>query len=281
MSTITAQAEPFAQWHGPLGFLLTMKAEFKRSLIFMRRYPLATAGSFIISFIMIWGIFIAGAEVVGGGSLEAAADKVIGFLVWSFTMSTVGVLVSAAQGGAQTGVLEQICLSPTGIRTNFLARAVCSMIAQLFYVIVLLVALMLITPLSLHQNVPVWSCLLVLVMTLASLLGLGLIFSGLALMWKRIGQLTILVRIMLLLIVLPSYEQYGPTIAKAVKTFPMAHGVMLLRRLMVQGATLMEIIESGDMFILTANSAVWLLIGLSVFTLMETWSRVKGTLGIY
>lgn len=230
---------------------------------------------------MIWGIFIAGAEVVGGGSLEAAADKVIGFLVWSFTMSTVGVLVSAAQGGAQTGVLEQICLSPTGIRTNFLARAVCSMIAQLFYVIVLLVALMLITPLSLHQNVPVWSCLLVLVMTLASLLGLGLIFSGLALMWKRIGQLTILVRIMLLLIVLPSYEQYGPTIAKAVKTFPMAHGVMLLRRLMVQGATLMEIIESGDMFILTANSAVWLLIGLSVFTLMETWSRVKGTLGIY
>lgn len=123
----------------------------------------------------------------------------------------------------------------------------------------------------------------ILLFTIAGFYGLGLLFGGLALLYKRIGPVTLLVRGALLFVtgaIIPVNEFPG-FFQGVAKLCPMTQGLIMLRKVTVKGDSLWVLIQNGDMLILIINSLIYLILGLATFKIMENLSRYRGVIGLY
>jgi ABC-2 type transport system permease protein len=205
-------------------------AEFWRSLLFLRRYPLELLGAVVTLSLLFYLLFLGARFLAGpgaefGGRLEAV---LVGYLLWTFTLSAYSSLSFGLMEEAQTGTLEQVFLTPYGPIPLFLVRNLAGLLSQ--GLMVFLVALTLMTLTGARLAFAPGVVLPFLVVLLGGY-GLGFAMASLALLCKRVGQLLGLSQFLLLFLLQAPGK--GPFLL-----LPLAPGAALAREMLAKGTPL-------------------------------------------
>jgi len=282
-----------------MSFILVMKAELVRTFIVMRRYWFRTVTGLIMGYgmmlVLIMGFMVSRDQVTETmsnkfGDPAQATNFVLGFIIGMFAFGIVGMFTQGIQSMAGTGVLEQLCLSPHGLVTNFLARSTVSAVQAILSSSVLVWMVTATVGGTLHFDpiaVPVLLCL-----TFINLMGFGFMMGGLVLVFKQVGQVAILIRMGLFGLAIFATEEIlnkGIFFASLIHILPIADASILLKWTLIENqgivgddmSNFVSVFQRPSMFYLVVNCAVWLALGVAVFRFMENWSRSKGTLGTY
>jgi ABC-2 type transport system permease protein len=137
---------------------------------------------------------------------------------------------------------------------------------------VVIVPIMATTGRWLHFDVP--SVAVVLVLTMAGVVGLGLVMGGLALVFKRMQTLGGFLGLAFLPLVAAPVDRFP-----LLKLLPVAHGNTLLRGVLVQRRSVFG--RPLELAILLAVSTAYLALGVAVFRVMERQARERALLGQY
>lgn len=277
-----------------IGFFLIMKAEIVRAWIITRRYWFRTITGMIIGYGMLM-VLVAG-FLYSQPAIEnrinqlddptRATNYILGFIIGVFAFGIVGMFSQGIQEMAQTGVLEQLCLSPYGLVTNFLARAVVASVSVIFYSAIMVYLVVISVGGKLYFD-PV-AVIVLLTLSFVNLIGFGFLIGGLVLVFKQIGQLTILLRMALFALALFAREEFlqkGWVVSAVMHALPITDASICLKYVLVKNqlvdGVFVPVFAHPSFYWLLASCIVWTAIGISLFKVMENWSRYKGTLGIY
>ena len=274
-----------------MGFFLIMKAEIVRSFIITRRYWFRTMTGLVIGYgmlmVLIAGFTYSQQSVTEqlGRTVQDPTNFVLGFIIGMFAFGVVGMFTQGLQGMASTGVLEQLCMSPHGLVTNFLARSV---VAAFSTVLSSGLMLWLVTfTLGGELYFEPIQALILLALTFTNLLGFGFMMGGLVLVFKQVGQVAILIRMSLFALAIFAKEELfeqGGLFAALLHLLPITDAAVLLKALLIEGhgvINLESIFVHPSFKFLILNCVIWTLIGITCFRVMEDWSRSRGTLGSY
>jgi ABC-2 type transport system permease protein len=250
-------------------------ASLRWRMLELRRY----AFDMLSGVVSIYGFFVViffGARIFGGdrpGFGDTLEGVVVSYAVWALTMLALGSLTFEITQEAQQGTLEQLGMSPFGLAHVLVARVLTSIVVYFGIWVVLFVVMMATT--GRWLNVDVVSTLPLVVITVLGVLGLGFLLGGLAVVFKRIQNALQVWQILVIgLVVVPPDE------VMVVKYLPLAWGTHLLRRVMVDDASIFDL-SAGDLLFLVANSAFFFFGGVFVFTRFERVARARGLLGHY
>jgi len=199
----------------------------------------------------------------------------------------VGLFSQGLQGMAQTGVLEQLCMSPHGLITNFLARTAVGSVTTILSSSVMVWLVTVTVGGRLHfEAIPVF---VLLALTFVNLLGFGFMVGGLVLVFKQVGQLAILIRMALFALAIFAREdmlKQGWLVAGVMHALPVTDAAICLKYVLVQdqgrlAGDYASVFIHPSFYWLIASCVIWTTLGLACFKVMEDWSRSKGTLGAY
>ena len=263
-----------------MGFFLVLKAEIVRSLIIMRRYWFATAIGMVVGYGMLFGLVAA--LVYNRAGLETWAaqflEKALGFIVGMFAFGVVGMFSHGLEGMARTGQLEQLYMSPHGLIVNFFARSFVSAVTTVLSSGVMLWVASLVLGGQLHIQPGLVFILLAL--TYMNLLGFGFMVGGLVLVFKQTGQAARLFQMVLLglaLFVTDNISEWPLPARLVAHLMPVTDAAICLKYAIVEG----KVPPTEFLVFLVLNCVIWTFVGITLFRIMENWSRDKGTLGAY
>ncbi len=265
-----------------MGFFLVMKAELVRAFIVMRRYWFATLMGMIVGYGMLIGLIFGFRS--GTVNTEWATDQTenaLGFVVGIFAFGIVGMFSQGLQGMARTGELEQVYMSPHGLITNFLARSFVNSVVSILTWTVMLVFVSVTLNSDLHADP--FPTFVLLLLTYLNLIGFGFMVGGLTLVFKQIGQATLLVRMGMIALAFaakPDWYDLPAIIMGFAHFIPITDASICLKLVLIQGIGMKVFVHPSFAFLLI-NVALWTTLGIACFKYMETWSRDKGTLGAY
>ncbi len=294
-----------------MGFFLVMKAEIVRSWIITRRYWFRTVTGLVLSYgmllVLVLGFLFSqgdpsGAPQIAGvpspvslmpaqqgeGILgivsqdsEKATNYILGFIIGIFAFGVVGMFSQGLQDMAGSGVLEQLCMSPHGLITNFLARCFVGSIMSIFSSSIMVWMVTKTVGGILHFSfVPVFTLLF---LTFCNLLGFGFVVGGLVLVFKQVGQVAIILRIVLFALAVLAKEELlarGWAIAAIMHAMPITDAAICLKKVLIQDVGF-AIFVHPCFYWLIASCIFWTTLGMGLFRYFEDWSRSKGTLGAY
>ncbi|MBP8131660.1 MAG: ABC transporter permease [Candidatus Hydrogenedentes bacterium] len=213
-----------------------------------------------------------------------ATSYVLGFIIGLFAFGIVGLFTQGLQGMAQMGVLEQLCLSPYGLVTNFLARSVVGGVNSIVSSGIMLWLITWSLQGSLHWD---WvAAPVLLALTFINLLGFGFMVGGLVLVFKQTGQLAIIVRLVLFGLALFADERllHGNWLMTAfLHVLPVTDAAICLKYVFIEGGGRSVFLPEAPycFYFLLLNCVFWTSVGIACFKIMENHSRHKGTLGAY
>jgi ABC-type polysaccharide/polyol phosphate export permease len=278
-----------------MSFLLVMKAEIVRTFIIMRRYWLRTLVGMVMGYgmlmVLILGYIYSQSDVTDAlkdrlGDPEKSTAFVLSFIIGMFAFGIVGMFTQGIQGMAVSGVLEQLCLSPHGLVTNFMARS--TVAAANSVVSSSIMVWMVAATVGGELHVDALALPVLFVLTFINLLGFGFMMGGLILVFKQVGQVAILIRMGLFGLAIFAKEELlnqGWAMATLVHILPIADASILLKHVLIHdqmlGDQYLSVFRHQSMGFLVLSCIVWTAVGIGCFKFMENWSRAKGTLGTY
>lgn len=182
-----------------MGFFRVLKAELVRMWIITRRYWFATLIGIIIGYGMLITIVFAfmtnrdAVTKVAGAWANQAVNGSLGFIAGMFAFGLVGMFSQGLQGMMRSGELEQMCMSPYGLITNFLARSFVMAVNSVLSLSIMLWLVATTVQGTLHFDPLV--TMLIFSLTYVNLIGFGFMIGGLTLVFKQIGQVAVIIRL--------------------------------------------------------------------------------------
>lgn len=273
-----------------MGFFLVLKAELVRNWIIMRRYWFATLMGMMIGYgmllMMVFAFMTNPDKIQGMLPGDKVIPTVLGLIIGMFAFGIVGLFSQGLQTMASAGQLEQMCMSPHGLITNFMARSLVSAVSSIFSCVIMLAMVSLTIKGTLHAKT--WDdCVplaILLGLTYLNLLGFGFMVGGLVLIFKQVGQIVTLVRLGMLFLATPidkaMFDGLGGVLQTLMHFLPITDATICLKLVLIDGVG-WSIVSSSHFFFLIVSCAFWTFAGVFCFRFMENWSRDKGTLGAY
>ncbi len=252
--------------------------EIAKGLIDLWRGKIAS----LLELILFGLFFLAITFALGRGAFhrEQVAPLLLGFVGYIFFHMQTNRLFWGLLGEMQSGTLEQMYLSPLpswlltiGLQVASVVEATLSaLLLSLFIDLVVLVAV----PLR-------WTALLPLVLLVLGSVGYSLILGGLTLLFKRLEILKEVFQVVVLIFggVLISMERMPGWMATIARFLPLTPGVDVLRKILLEGASLGTLAGDGTLLWLVGNAMAYLLLGIVVFRWCERIAKRRGTLGQY
>ena len=264
--------------------LKLFRAEIVRSVLLTVRYPIELFVGLLIMYMLFMGLFLGARSLVRDPQmLSASLDGfIISYVMWFFVISAMGRLAFHIESEAQMGVLEQIFLTYPRMLALMLIRSAVDFLTSLVIVIALLVSIMATTGKWLAIGMGnILEILILLVITVAGIYGFGLIFAGLALVFKRIGQVGSIMQFAFFFLAYFPVEQLTGWLKAVLYSLPLTLGVSLIKTVVVEYGSVFSGSNSWLLLGLVINSVLYLLIGSAVFLICERKSRMDGRLGQY
>ncbi|MEJ5337989.1 MAG: ABC transporter permease [Thermus sp.] len=244
-------------------------AELYRSFLGLRRYPLDFLGG-LVTLSLIFYLLFAGARLLAGPGVEFGArleEVLVGYLLWTFTLSAYNGLSFVLMEEARTGTLEQLFLTPYSPTRLLLLRQAADLFGQGVFVLTLGLVLALLTG---ARPALTPGVLLPALAVLLGGYGLGLLMGSLALLFKRVEQLLGLSQFLLLIPLQAPGEGVWALL-------PLAPGAALVRGMMAHGTPL----EPLPLLLAWANGLAYLLLGLGAFRRAVRRAKARGLLHGY
>lgn len=261
-----------------MSMVLTTFNETRKGLIIMWDYKFSIMTQLFGIFFILIGIMF----FVGQGSItqEQVASTVIGFIITFYAMETVSNMSWALMNEAQTGTLEQMYMSPVPTQLIILGRSFASLVSATVQMIIVVIITMLLFQVSLPLTLDIIPILLI---TIVGLLGFGYFVGGLTLIFKQIGPIANILQNFLLIgngTFLPVSMMPG-WLSVISLAFPSTYGIVLMRRIMLDGETLMMLANDGSLMWLGAQSVFYFFLGWGIYQFCENIARKQGSLGQY
>jgi ABC-2 type transport system permease protein len=256
---------------GTLGTLL--RAQAKKRLLMMYRYPVNTLSGLAMTFLFFGMIFFGGRAISGQALTDSLGGIIVGYFLWSMSMSAFSGLAWSVTRESQWGTLEQLYMSPFGYGRVMITGIVVGVAESFAWGAVTLAFMLAITGQSLH--VPVETVVAFTILAVAPAVGIGFFFGGLALLFKRVENVFNIVQFVLLgLIAAPTVDVFW------VRLLPISQGSYLLTRSMEMGMHLWEF-PVGELALLVGTAVVYFGLGFAAFQLMARRARRQGLMGHY
>lgn len=246
--------------------------EFKRSWLYLRRYPSEFVGAVVSLSILFLLLFLGARFLAGPGADfgERTEALLVGFLLWTLTIFAYNSLSFGLSEEAQTGTLEQLFLTPYGPIPLFLIRNLAGLGTQLLMLGSIALVLMLLTGARLSFPPLV---LLPILAVLVGGYGLGFAMASLALLFKRVQQLLGISQFLLIFLLQVPLEGSG-WLAQLGYFLPLAPGAHLARQMMSAGASL----DWGLLGLAFLNGLCYLGLGLLIFSRAVRTAKRRGLL---
>ncbi len=217
-----------------------------------------------------FGISFGISPVDMGSNLEGF---VVGYFLWTIMLMAYTGAAYGIIHDANRGTLEQLNMSGIKLSTIVTVRSLSDLLINFIISIVLLFIIMITTNYKLE--IKIFSILLPIFIGIFSILGIGLIFGGLALIFKKVQSLLNIVQYFLIALVMVSPE--NSIIYNLIPFRPAADKVMLS---MMKGYSFIDF-SIYDYGIMIGNSILYFTIGLLVFNKCVNLSKRQGLLGQY
>ena len=254
---------------------LQMVASYRAAFLFEFTAPLFM----IISFYFIGRLMntatIPGLDRYGG---DYFAFALVGIVFSSYVGIALGTVVSAVRTGQASGTLEVILTTQTSLVTFLAGSSLYGLLRSSILVVLYLAAGGLFLKVS-FAGANVMGGVLALLLSMLSLVGLGIFSAAFILMFKRGDPITLVLSSSAFLLsgvaypiaVLPGWMQVGSTL------LPHTYALEALRMTLLQGASLAQVAPELGALVLFA--AVLLPIGLMFFRYTIHRARVEGSFG--
>lgn len=253
----------------------------EKSIKELTRYKFNTFSDILSSYVLFIAMF-AGIKVFGqsmkvssvnfGNTIEGF---IAGYFIWNIMMLAYSDTANNIVGDANRGTLEQLSMSSLGLSSILVARSLCNILINILISFMLLFLIMLTTQCSL--NIKFVSMLIPIFIGVFSILGISLIFGGLAIIFKSIKSLLNIVQYFLIGLILPIPENLNPFISIIL---PFRPSIDAVYRIMLYGdsITAFSIIDFG---IMITNSIIYFAIGLFIFNQCSKVAKKRALLGQY
>ena len=210
-----------------LNFWILLRAEIKRYYAISWSVPGDSLAWFLYTFLIFIGVITILNGVKGGGfGTEDQLLVMVGWMTWIVASDCMGQLPDAIEEEAQTGTLEQICIAPVKLSTILAVRSLAFLLGSGIKGILATILLgFFVAPLPITAGI-----LLLFIISLLGAYGLGFIFAGLALVFKRISALTSLVFSLMIFLTgsLVSLDKLGWVYDLLHYLFPLTWGISLM-----------------------------------------------------
>jgi len=244
----------------------------KRYLLLVR-YPVNTASQFLTVFAFFLAIFFAGSAVAGASLTDSIDGIIVGFFLWTLATVAYSGLAWNVTREAQWGTLERLFMSPHGFGRVMGVKTSVNVAESFLWAAGMLVLMLATTGRRLAVD-PLTVVPLGL-LTLGSVVGIGFVFAGLALVYKRVENVFQLVQFGFIGLIGAPVEA-----VPALRALPLSHGSYLTRRAMADGVRLWAF-PAWELALLAVTSVLYLLAGYAVFVLAQRRARREGLLGQY
>ncbi|SFL09973.1 ABC-2 type transport system permease protein [Halogranum rubrum] len=245
----------------------------RKQLILLTRYPLNTASQ-LVGLYIFFALLFFGGQAIGGPAIgESLSGLIVGFFLFTMSVTAYAGLSWALTREAQWGTLEQLYMSPYGFGRVMAVTVGVNLLVSLAYGGFILASMLLTTGRTL--TVDPLTIVPLVVLTLGSAIGVGFVFGGLALVYKRIENIFQLVQFGFILLIAAPVDAYP-----FLRVFPLAQGGNLLQRAMRDGVHLWEFAPT-ELFVLVATAVGYTVLGYLFFQRSSDKARRDGVLGHY
>ncbi|WP_254862138.1 ABC transporter permease [Halovivax gelatinilyticus] len=250
------------------------RAVFAKQLILLKRYWINTSMLLVTMYVFFAMIFYGG-QAAAGPAIESSLDGiVVGFFLFTASLAAFFATAQDIQREAQWGTLEQLFMSPHGIGQVMAVKSVWNVAFSVGLSFVLLSVMLATTDRAL--SIDVLTITVITVLAVASVLGIGFLFAGLSLLYKRIENVQQIMQFGFIgLIAVPATET-----SRLMGLLPLSQGSAMLHASMTENVALWEF-QAGDLAILTAAGLLYLCAGYLTFHLCVRRARRLGVMGHY
>lgn len=253
----------------------------EKSIKEFTRYRFNTI-SYILTFYVLFISMFFGLKYFGA-SMSVSSENlgntleglVVGFFLWTIMVMTYADTAYSITHDATTGTLEQVSMSYLGLENILVTRSITNLITNLIICIVTILGIMLTTGIRLEINV--LSLFIPIFIGIFSILGIGLIFGGIALIFKKVQSLLDLIQYFLIALVIPGVESLSKVVEFLLPFRPSIEKIFLVSR---NGQTLSDF-SLLDYSMMIGNSIIYFSIGIYVFKICTKIAKKKGVLGQY
>ncbi|MDG5758560.1 ABC transporter [Natronococcus sp. A-GB1] len=259
----------------PTALTSALSALVRRDLLIMRRYPLNTAGAVLGLYALFLLVYVGGRSLVGPSFGETLGALIVGFFLFVMANASYQSLAGLFATEAKWGTLEQLYLSPIGFGPIAVLLSLSSLLVT-FSVGFAMLALMLLTT-GESISLDLLSIVPIVVLTLLSTIGLGLLFGGATVRYKNVSAVFGLVKFALVACI-----ALGPASTEFVvlKLLPLTQGSYLLQRVMNEGVRLWEL-EPTELSVLAVVGITYFVLGYALFRYCTDRARAAGVMGHY
>lgn len=245
----------------------------RKRAILLRRYPMDTVGLVLGMFLLFLTVFVGGQSLGGPQFEESLGGLVVGFLVWVMALTAYQDIRTTITTEAQWGTLERLSMSPLGFGRVIVFEGVVHICVSVLLASLLLPLLVLVT--GQRLAIDVVTVVPIALLGLLSVMGVGLAFGGLAILYKRVGSLASVFQFALLGFVAVPVETFPLT-----KLLPLVQANYLLGSAMRDGVSLWAM-PVDDLAVLVAVALGYFLLGYACFRWFTRLARRRGVLGHY
>jgi len=262
---------PAESWQPSRLALVSVVARKKFTLLV--RYPLNTATRFL-TLVALFGVIFFGGRAVAGPTLsDSLGGIIVGLFIWTLSIVAFSGLSWNVTREAQWGTLERLFISPHGFGTVMVTKTLVNLLFSFLWGLSLLAVMMALS--GEWLTVDPLTVLPLGVLTLASISGVGFLFAGLALLYKRIENVFQLVQWGFVGLIAAPAGTYP-----LLKLLPISQGSYLLRRAMDDGVRLWEF-APAELGALVLTGVGYFAIGYYCFVRAQSRARRKGLMGQY
>jgi len=258
---------------GVRGHLAYGRAALRKRVALLVRYPVNTLsqlGTIVLLFLVI---FYGGRAVAPAAIDDSIGGIVVGYLLWSTSIVAYSGLSWNVTREAQWGTLEQLYMSPLGFGRVVSMKTAVNLLEATLWGVATLAVMLVVTGRTLALS-PL-TVLPLAALALAPAVGVGFLFGGLAVRFKRVESAFQLVQFAFVgLIAAPVAS------VPALRWLPMAQASKLLRVAMQEGTPLWAL-PTADLAVATVTGVGYLLAGYAAFRYCERWARRAGVMGHY
>lgn len=245
----------------------------KKEVVLLVRYPVNT-GAYVLTLYGIFLLIFFGGRTFGGDAFSDSLGAIIvGYFLVTMAFTAFNELAHTFSREAAWGTLEQLYMSEVGFGRTTALIAVVRTFLSLLWGLVMLVLMIVTTEKTI--SIDVASVLPVAILAIASLIGVGFIFGGAAILYKRISNVFNLMQFGIFGLVAAPVESYP-----LLKLLPLTQGSYLLRLVMNQGYRVWEI-PAHELGVLVVTGVGYGVLGYVIFKGFVTVAKNRGVMGHY
>ncbi len=226
--------------------------------------------------------FIGIGFLLGNGTLEpqALASSLLGYMIWYYVLLLTGEMGENLLAEAAEGTLEQMFIGPVPTSLILIGRSLANLLISSIQILIVAGSVIVLMKIPLQWH---WEALPVIAITMVGLFGFGFMLAGSVLIFKQAHSIAALSNNILIFLTgaLVPIDKFPDWLAIIAKLLPSTLGILVIRSVLLDGKSLVDVWQDGSFPLLIIHSSVYIIAGWAVLQWCMQAAKRQGTLGQY